>query len=140
MKRIVRLTERDLTRIVRRVINEQSDTPECSSLMESSGMVGGPIMLQFPGSNVTVKHFTDGGPRYEAMVFNIKNRPYCKVSGRLNTDEFDWEIPSDDEVGSSKYLELFGDVTLEHFIDGGPSYERWTIKQDGDYVASFKKR
>ena len=95
MRRTVRLTERDLTRLVNRVIREQgeegptvtpsvtpsktkSDLPLCSSLMKSNpNMPGSESNLNGPFDKIT----SSGGvsPQYQGLTVHQNNKPYCFI-------------------------------------------------------------
>ena len=83
MRKTVRLTERDLTRLVNRVIREQgeegpSDLPLCSSLMKSDpNMPGSESNLNGPFDKIT----SSGGvsPQYQGLTVHQNNKPYCFI-------------------------------------------------------------
>ena len=83
MRKTVRLTERDLTRLVNRVIREQgeegpSDLPLCSSLMKSDpNMPGSESNLNGPFDKIT----GSGGvsPQYQGLTVHQNNKPYCFI-------------------------------------------------------------
>ena len=75
MKRIVRLTENDLTRIVKRVMNEQENTKP-KSKKEST------LEFDFGGNNYVVDIYSQVG------LSKVKpNKPYKKAYFIVNNDE-----------------------------------------------------
>ena len=83
MRKTLRLTERDLTRLVNRVIREQgeegpSDLPLCSRLMKSDpNMPGSASNLNGPFDKIT----SSGGvsPQYQGFTVYQNNKPYCFI-------------------------------------------------------------
>lgn len=94
MNRVHRLTERDLNRLVRRVISEQ-DSMQSNQNKMSQGSSSLPDCKQFiirnarggdrrPGSspmlnNVNVEYFIDGGPGNETIFIHVNGRRACKM-------------------------------------------------------------
>ena len=91
MKKVVRLSESDLARVVRRIINEQPipgpgpkmNLPKCDRFMKSedpSDYVGGGSVLRGPidmiKSNGTVS------PEYQGYTVYKDGRPFCFISNR----------------------------------------------------------
>jgi hypothetical protein len=93
MNRVHRLTERDLNRLVRRVISEQDSIPPRNKVSQGSQSL--PDCKQFiirnakggdrrPGSspmlnNVNVEYFIDGGPGNETIFIHVNGRRACKM-------------------------------------------------------------
>ena len=91
MRKTIRLTERDLTRLVKRVIREQGEErdkevsksistylPLCSSLMKSDpNMPGSESNLNGPFDKIT----SSGGvsPQYQGLTVHQNNKPYCFI-------------------------------------------------------------
>ena len=144
--KVINLTESDLRRIVKRVMNEQvgmvhpkfdvdwdkgvnrrreGSNKECGSLMEWDGRYGSSPKLDFPrGSKVEVVN--DRG----SMSFVVDGQPFCKISAKTRPNpggRCDLSSP------------LSGRVSLEKFSDGGPKYEEWVIYENGQKVCSFSK-
>jgi ppGpp synthetase/RelA/SpoT-type nucleotidyltranferase len=85
MKRVLRLSESDLARVVRRVIREEEsmDLPICNSMMKSedpAGYVGGGTVLRGPidmiKSNGTVS------PEFQGYTVYKEGRPFCFIPNR----------------------------------------------------------
>lgn len=103
MKRIIRLTERDLSRIVRRVVNEESemfDDPCQNEIDNLSKLIGGKLPSACNGAKMNkeciIKIFDMAGPSsYPSenmeLLTAIKNLGECKLD---NSDYYDFE---DDE-------------------------------------------
>ena len=85
MGRIIRLTERDLSRLVRRVINENEgetqglpiDLPTCKSLMVSDSRPGGGSVM----TGTYTKIFRRGAvaPEYQGYVVSDANGEFCFI-------------------------------------------------------------
>jgi ppGpp synthetase/RelA/SpoT-type nucleotidyltranferase len=82
MKKVLRLSESDLARVVRRVIKEEEsmDLPRCDSFMKSedpAGYVGGGTVLRGPidmiKSNGTVS------PEYQGYTVYKGGKPFCFI-------------------------------------------------------------
>ncbi len=94
MKKVVRLTESDLNRLVRRIINEQEmgpipgpgpkmDLPRCESFMKSQGGGGMPVpgdssMLSGPIDKITS---TPPSPEMGYIVHK-GGKPFCFIPQR----------------------------------------------------------
>ena len=83
MRRIVRLTERDLSRIVRQVIREEegSRLPLCSSKMKS-GDVGGKVGSgsEVSGDFTKITYNGSVAPQYQGYTVYENNKPFCFIS------------------------------------------------------------
>jgi hypothetical protein len=87
MKKTIKLTERDLTRLVRRIIREQgeegtqspsTDLPLCSSLMNSDpNMPGSGSNLNGPFDKITSNGSV--APQYQGLTVHQNNKPYCFI-------------------------------------------------------------
>jgi hypothetical protein len=81
MGRIVRLTERDLSKLVRRVINEKEggtqDLPTCKSLMVTDSRPGGGSVM----TGTYTKIFRRGAvaPQYQGYVVSDANGEFCFI-------------------------------------------------------------
>jgi hypothetical protein len=87
MARIVRLTESDLTRLVKRVIKEDETeiesvykVPDCMSLMQVSrpDMIGSSPELKLP-SGCKIERFSDGGPKYLSYKIVCNGKRFCQI-------------------------------------------------------------
>ena len=89
MKRIIKLNERDLTRLVKRVIREseedtieQSNTvplPRCIDMMTDppSGMMGGSSELDGPIDKITYNSTVS--PQYQGYIIHKGKQPFCLI-------------------------------------------------------------
>jgi hypothetical protein len=87
MRRTVRLTERDLTRLVKRIIREEgeevskstsTDLPLCSSLMKGNpNMPGSESNLNGPFDKITSNYSVP--PKYQGLTVHQNNKPYCFI-------------------------------------------------------------
>ena len=89
MKKIVRLTESDLTRIVKRILKEEegmeltsdesnSDLPLCSDLMKNQiDVPGASLNLQGPFNKISA-NFTLA-PMYQGFTVYQNNKKYCFI-------------------------------------------------------------
>jgi len=86
MKKVVRLSENDLSRLVRRIIREEEesmDLPRCESFMKSQGGGGMPVpgdssMLSGPIDKITS---TPPSPEMGYIVHK-DGRPFCFIPNR----------------------------------------------------------
>jgi len=88
MRKTIRLTERDLTRLVRRIIREEgeevaqspsTDLPLCSSLMKTPppNMTGSGSQLNGPFDKITSSGSV--APQYQGLTVYQNNKPYCFI-------------------------------------------------------------
>ena len=81
MRRTVRLTERDLTRLVRRVIREQeedvSDLPTCNSKMVNDGNPGS--SSEMTGSYTKITFNGTVSPENQGYTVHTANGPFCFI-------------------------------------------------------------
>ena len=81
MRRTVRLTERDLSRLVRRVIREQeqdvSDLPTCNSKMVNDGNPGS--SSEMSGSYTKITYNGSVSPQYQGYTVHSKFGPFCFI-------------------------------------------------------------
>tara|TARA_R110000868_G_scaffold346924_1_gene608026 strand:+ start:348 stop:599 length:252 start_codon:yes stop_codon:yes gene_type:complete len=81
MRRTVRLTERDLTRLVRRVISEQeediSDLPTCDSKMVRDDRPGGGSEMS--GSYTKITYNGSVQPKFQGYTVHSKFGPFCFI-------------------------------------------------------------
>ena len=79
MRRTVRLTERDLTRLVRRVIREQEEDvsalPTCNSKMVNDGNPGS--SSEMTGSYTKITSNGSVPPKYQGYTVHTANGPFC---------------------------------------------------------------
>jgi len=82
MKKIIKLTESDLTRLVRRVISEQEEEdilglPTCNSKMVNDGNPGSPSKMSGSYTKIT----TNGSvaPKYQGYTVHTINGPFCFI-------------------------------------------------------------
>ena len=95
MKRVLRLSESDLARVVRRVIREEEsmDLPICNSVMKSEGRdnprpgdeprkpsPGGGAMLRGPIDKITYNGTVS--PEYQGYTVHKDGRPFCFIPNR----------------------------------------------------------
>jgi hypothetical protein len=66
MKKIIRLTEQDLVKLVKKVVKEQSSLNKKPSNFKAYAHVEGDMVMEFP-----VVSFTDGNRYGEGIVMNI---------------------------------------------------------------------
>ena len=81
MRRIIKLTERDLSKLVRRVIREQeqdvSDLPTCNSKMVNDGNPGS--SSEMSGSYTKITYNGSVPPQYQGYTVHTVNGPFCFV-------------------------------------------------------------
>jgi hypothetical protein len=81
MGRIIRLTERNLTRLVRRVIREQEEDvlalPTCNSKMVGDGNPGS--SAEMTGSYTKITHNGSVQPKYQGYTVHTANGPFCFI-------------------------------------------------------------
>ena len=78
MRRTIRLTERDLSRLVRRVINEQDDNlPTCDSKMVMGNGIGS--VSEMSGSYTKITYNGSGSPKYQGYTVHSKFGPFCFI-------------------------------------------------------------
>ena len=86
MKRVLRLSESDLARVVRRVIREEEsmDLPICRSVMKSEG--GDKSGFPRPGDSQTLRGPIDlitynatVSPEYQGYIVHKEGRPFCFI-------------------------------------------------------------
>jgi len=91
MKKVVRLSESDLARVVRRIINEQPiagdspgiDLPKCDRVMKSDGgpdKPGSGSVLRGPIDRITYN--TTVSPEYQGYTVYKDGRPFCFIPNR----------------------------------------------------------
>jgi hypothetical protein len=86
MKRVLRLSESDLAKVVRRVIKEEESMglPICSSVMKSEGgdypRPGGGAMLRGPIDKITYNGTVS--PEYQGYTVHKDGRPFCFIPNR----------------------------------------------------------
>jgi hypothetical protein len=95
MKRVLRLSESDLAKVVRRVIKEEESMglPICSSVMKSEGgdyprpgdgprnpLTGGGSMLRGPIDKITYNGTVS--PEYQGYTVHKEGRPFCFIPNR----------------------------------------------------------
>ena len=94
MKRVLRLSESDLTRVVRRVIREEEsmDLPKCDRFMKPDGKdpipgdeprkpsPGGGSMLRGPIDKITYNGTVS--PEYQGYTVHKDGRPFCFIPNR----------------------------------------------------------
>lgn len=84
MKKIIRLTESDLLRIVNRVIKEEEgDIPDCKTKLqttdESGEMIVGSKRLQVPDGEMKIVYAGSGRPDTRGYLITINDTPFCKI-------------------------------------------------------------
>ena len=81
MSRIIRLTERDLSRLVRRVIREQeqevSNLPACNSKMINDGNPGSSSEMSGPYTKITYNGSVS--PQYQGYTVHTIDGPFCFI-------------------------------------------------------------
>lgn len=116
--------------------NNGQKIPSCESVLKAGDAPGDPPKVSMNGE-VVVSNFIDGGPRYNGITFNVNGKPFCRVAissiGDCKFQSGDPEAP-----GTSPSQKFTGEVTLSHFIDGGPSNESWSIYNNGKYFCKFR--
>jgi len=95
MKRVLRLSESDLAKVVRRVIKEEESMglPICNSVMKSEGgdyprpgdeprkpRPGGGAMLRGPIDKITYNGTVS--PEYQGYTVHKDGRPFCFIPNR----------------------------------------------------------
>ena len=95
MKRVLRLSESDLARVVRRVIREEEsmDLPICNSMMMRTDVgnpipgdeprkpsPGGDAMLRGPIDKITYNGTVS--PEYQGYTVHKEGRPFCFIPNR----------------------------------------------------------
>ena len=83
MKRVLRLSESDLAKVVRRVIREQrSDLPNCNSVMKSEGsnIPGSGEILRGPIDKITYNGTIP--PELQGYTVHKDGRPFCFIPNR----------------------------------------------------------
>ena len=94
MKRVLRLSESDLAKVVRRVIREEEqrgDIPLCNSVMKSEEnprpgdgprkpSTGGGSMLRGPIDKITYNGTVS--PEYQGYTVHKDGRPFCFIPNR----------------------------------------------------------
>jgi signal transduction histidine kinase len=84
MKKIIRLTESDLTRLVRRVIKEQED--EMTMGYEEKDTTRRQLMLRNKSADVVSKHLNNLSDEINADLLNNSQYAYCKeLQGNIDT-------------------------------------------------------
>jgi len=83
MKNIIKLTERDLRRIVTRVIKEQEeDIPDCKTKLQTTDEAGEMILgarrLQLPDGEMKIV-YSGGRPDTRGYIITINDTPFCKI-------------------------------------------------------------
>jgi hypothetical protein len=76
MKKIIRLTERDLNRIVRRVVNEQDEPDYCTKVddkLESKNFTGFMFDVDTLSEKINYMKTTCDFEKYALMVFRLKD-------------------------------------------------------------------
>jgi len=83
MRKTIRLTERDLSRLVRRVIREQeeemSNLPTCNSKMVNDGNPGS--SSEMSGSYTKITYNGAVSPQYQGYTVHSKDGPFCFIKG-----------------------------------------------------------
>ena len=156
MKRIIKLTERDLTRIVRRVIREQDDTvvpnldgsedtsvvvSDCYKLLkrkEDDGSIGGSSYndLEISG-DVEVSYNSTVSPNSRSVTIMSNGKPFCKipVSSGIG-DCSDYMETSSDAPGSPMMATLDSPVKINITGSVSPEYRGMIIKDAGGYFCT----
>ena len=95
MKRVLRLSESDLAKVVRRVIREEEEQrgelPICNSVMKSevnprpgdgprNPLTGGGSMLRGPIDKITYNGTVS--PEYQGYTVHKDGRPFCFIPNR----------------------------------------------------------
>ncbi len=83
MKKVVRLTESDLARIVKRVVKEQEeDIPDCKTKLQTTDSAGEMIVgarrLQLPNGEMKIV-YSGGRPDTRGYIITINETPFCKI-------------------------------------------------------------
>jgi len=117
-----------------------SSFKDCASLakVDDPDELGSSPVIRIKG-DVKVEYFIDGGPKYDSFKFYSNGRPFCSISTnkfRKIDCEHKFKPQSIMVPGDSPMVKL-NNVEISHFIDGGPNYEKWTIKNDGRYFCSL---
>jgi hypothetical protein len=84
MKKIIKLTESDLLRIVKRVIKEEEgDIPDCSTKLQTTDSAGelivGSKRLQLPEGELKIVYAGSGRPDTRGYLITINDTPFCKI-------------------------------------------------------------
>lgn len=81
MRRTIRLTEKDLSKLVRRVIREQeqevSDLPTCLSKMVNDGNPGS--SSEMSGSYTKITYNGSISPQYQGYTVHSNTGPFCFI-------------------------------------------------------------
>jgi hypothetical protein len=113
---------------------------DCESLskVDDPDALGSSPVIRIPG-NVKVEYFTDGGPKYDSLKFYSNGKPFCSIStNRFNKIDCEHKFkPQSIMAPGDSPMVMLNNVELSHFIDGGPNYEKWTIKNDGRYFCGI---
>ena len=136
MKRIVRLTENDLARIVKRVINEQSNTP-----IVDAGRGELKYLVVMSNPTIAAKQKRPGYPMlipfevsFNGMVIDYRGEKKYGVSkmyGACGTTKADKNDSSYDEMNPSTLYDGVSSIT-----DGGP-YFRFGYGKINDLTRQF---
>ena len=83
MKKVVRLTESDLARIVKRVVKEQEeDIPDCKTKLQTTDSAGEMIVgarrLQLPNGEMKIV-YSGARPDTRGYIITINETPFCKI-------------------------------------------------------------
>jgi len=114
----------------------ENEIPSCESVLKAGDAPGDSPKVSMNGE-VVVSNFIDGGPRYNGITFNVNGKPFCRVAiSSIGDCKFQSGDP--DAPGTSPSQKFTGEVTLSHFIDGGPSNESWSIYNNGKYFCKFR--
>lgn len=114
----------------------ENEIPSCESVLKAGDAPGDSPKVSMNGE-VVVSNFIDGGPRYNSVTFNVNGKPFCRVAiSSIGDCELQVEDPM--AVGSDPIKKFTGEVTLSHFIDGGPANESWSIYHNGKYFCKFR--
>jgi hypothetical protein len=99
MARIIRLTERDLTRLVRRVINESSDSSCLSEAGFTRESIGGPMtrsmVYEKTSGGVTYQIGIEGNDSPKSELKIIKNNSYSSKPQYCSS----WSCDSSSTIG-----------------------------------------
>lgn len=149
MKRIIRLTESDLTRIVRRVLKEQESNPlsggastgpvlDCHDLLKfekrtNDGNIGGSpyVGLEIDG-DVKISYNATASPNYRSVTVIKDGKPFCKipVMGDIGDCRNEMSLNSD-MPGSDMTASLQSPVKINVTGTVSPK-DRGTIINDAD--------